>query len=215
MKKQNYFISLLMVGLLGMQISADGKESSSEDERIATECKELNIKYRETKEQRMQWWEDGRFGMFIHWGAYSQLAGSWKGEPVSGYAEHIKRKMEIPMDEYMAEAVEKFNPVQFDADEWVKICKSGGMKYLVITSKHHDGMAMWHSKNPYNVVDATPFKRDPLIELRDACKRHGIHFCVYYSHAQDWSHPGGQRNPTDFPWQPFDKTNKWWNESRV
>ena len=214
MKKYTIGLSLLAVSLLGLSVSAaEKKASSAEDERILKECKALYKSSKQTHEERMQWWEDGRFGMFIHWGAYSQLAGMWKGEPVVGYAEHIQRKMLISNEVYLKEAVQKFNPVKFDADQWVQLCKSAGMKYLVITSKHHDGFAMWHSKNPYNIVDATPFKRDPLAELRDACKRQGIKFCVYYSHAQEWNHPGGQRNLVDYPNNPRQK-GQWFKMPR-
>ena len=96
--------------------------------------------------EQMQNWRKAGFGMFIHWGAYSYLAGAWEGEPVDGYAEHILRKQEIPLAEYKEEVVAKFNPQDFDADEWVRIAKSAGMKYIVITAKHHDGFAMWDSQ---------------------------------------------------------------------
>jgi len=149
--------------------------------------------------EQMQNWRDATFGMFIHWGAYSYLAGAWQGEPVDGYAEHILRKEKIPLAQYKAEVVGKFNPQDFDADEWVRIAKSAGMKYIVITAKHHDGFAMWDSKiTDYDIIDATSFGRDPMRELRDASKRAGLLFGFYYSHAQDWSHPYGQRNSQDF-----------------
>ena len=97
----------------------------------------------------------------------------------------------IPVAEYAA-FTKQFNPVKFDADQWVRIAKDAGMKYIVITSKHHDGFAMFHSKtSPYNIYDATPFKRDPLAELAAACKKQGIRLGFYYSQAQDWHHPGG------------------------
>ncbi len=97
----------------------------------------------------------------------------------------------IPVAEYAA-LTAKFNPVKFNAEEWVKLAKEAGMKYIVITSKHHDGFAMFHSKaSPYNIYDATPFKRDPLMELAEACRKEGIKLGFYYSEAQDWHHPGG------------------------
>lgn len=147
----------------------------------------------------MQQWRAARFGMFIHWGAYSYLAGVWKGKPVNGYAEHIMRKEKIPLEQYKKEVVAKFNPQKFDADEWVRIAKSAGMKYIVITAKHHDGFAMWDSAlTDYDIMDGTSFGRDPMRELRDAARRAGLMFGFYYSHAQDWSHPYGQRNSRDF-----------------
>ena len=147
----------------------------------------------ETKEQRdarMKWWREAKFGMFIHWGIYSVPAGVYNGQPIGGLGEWIQNRARIPSAEYRKYA-EQFNPTRFDADEFVKIAKDAGMKYIIITSKHHDGFAMFKSADPFNIVDATPFKRDVIKELSDACKKQGIHFGVYYSQRQDWNHPGG------------------------
>ena len=153
-------------------------------------------------EQQMQDWRAATFGMFVHWGVYSDLAGAWKGERVYGYSEHIMRSMEIPLAEYREEVVKTFNPRDFDAEEWVQIAKAAGMKYIVITAKHHDGFAMWDSASTtYDIIDATAFGRDPMRELRDATKKAGLLFGFYYSHAQDWSHPYGQRNSRDFGYE--------------
>jgi alpha-L-fucosidase len=142
-------------------------------------------------EQRMDWWKEARFGLFIHWGLYAQPAGEWKGEEIPGISEWIMARAEIPVKEY-EQLASTFNPVQYDADQWVRLAKEAGMKYIVITSKHHDGFAMFHSKaSAYNIVDATPFGRDPLKELADACEKHGIRLGFYYSQAQDWHEPGG------------------------
>lgn len=150
------------------------------------------------EKQRIAWWRDAKFGMFMHWGLYSQMAGYWKGQKVAG-GEWAVKLNKLPIEEYRALAKE-FNPVKFNADEWVKLIKAAGMKYLVITSKHHDGFAMFKSKvSPYNIVDATPFKRDPMKELKEACDRHGIKFGVYYSHAQDWNEPDGYGNNWSWP----------------
>ncbi len=159
-----------------------------------------------TRDARLGWWRESRFGMFIHWGVYSQLAGLWNDEPVRGYAEHIQRIRKIPQAEYRAKAVEQFNPVRFNADEWIATAKRAGMGYMIITAKHHDGFAMYDSKSSdYNIVKATPFHRDPMRELRDAAKRQGVRFGFYYSHAFDWGdaeapgndweydNPGGDR----------------------
>jgi len=138
---------------------------------------------------RMQWWKDAKFGMFIHWGIYSVPSGKW-GETTT-YGEWIMHSAKIPRAEYGALA-QKFNPTKFNADEWVKLAKDAGQKYIVITSKHHDGFAMFGSKaDPYNIVDATPFKRDILKELAEACRKQDMKLGFYYSQAQDWYHPGG------------------------
>ena len=148
----------------------------------------------ETPEQhnaRMQWWREARFGLFIHWGIYSVPAGTWQGKPVAGIGEWIMNKGKIPVADY-AKFAPQFNPVNFDAEAWVRTARDAGMKYIIITSKHHDGFAMFHSAaSAYNVFDATPFKRDPLAELAVACHKYGIKLGFYYSQAQDWHHRGG------------------------
>jgi alpha-L-fucosidase len=156
-------------------------------------------------EERMGWFRHDKFGMFIHWGPYSLLAGEWKGQrvPVGTEAEWIMERFNIPVREYR-EMARQMNPVNFNADQWVSLAKAAGMKYLVITAKHHDGFAMYHSGvSEYNIVDWTPFKRDPLKELSEACRRAGIRFCVYYSHREDWDHPDGYGNTWD-----YDKSRK-------
>ena len=138
---------------------------------------------------KMQWWKEAKFGMFIHWGIYSVPSGKWGDK--TNYGEWIMHQAKIPRSDYAALA-KQFNPTQFNADEWVKLAKNAGQKYIVITSKHHDGFAMFGSKaDPYNIVDATPFKRDILKELADACRKEGMKLGFYYSQAQDWYHPGG------------------------
>ncbi len=137
------------------------------------------------EDQRME------FGLFIHWGLYAQPAGEWKGEEIPGISEWIMARAKIPVAEYEQLAA-TFNPVKYDAKAWVSLAKEAGMKYIVITSKHHDGFAMFHSKaSAYNIVDATPFNRDPLKELADECEEQGIRLGFYYSQAQDWHEPGG------------------------
>ena len=142
--------------------------------------------YAATHDQRTQWWREARFGMFIHWGVYSVPAGIWKGEQSKHIGEWLMLDYKIPVAEYAA-LTSKFNPVKFNAAEIVKTAKDAGMKYIVITAKHHDGFAMFHSKvSPYNIYDATPFKHDPLKELAEACKKQGLKFGVYYSLGRDW-----------------------------
>lgn len=137
----------------------------------------------------MGWWRDAKFGMFIHWGIYSVPAGRYGQQ--DNYGEWIMLQAKIPVAEY-GKYAEKFNPVKFNAEEWVALAKAAGQKYIIITSKHHDGFAMYHSAvSAYNIYDATPFKRDPLAELSEACRKEGIQLGFYYSQTQDWHHPGG------------------------
>jgi alpha-L-fucosidase len=153
-----------------------------------------------TPDERIAWFRQDKFGMFIHWGPYSALAGEWKGYriPVGTEAEWIMQRFNIPVAEYRERAHE-LNPVHFDAEAWVSLAKASGMKYLVITAKHHDGFAMYRSQvSRYNIVDWTPFKRDPLKELSEACHKAGIRFCVYYSHREDWDDPNGYGNNWDY-----------------
>jgi alpha-L-fucosidase len=139
----------------------------------------------------MKWWRDARFGMFIHWGLYAIPAGEWKGERIKSIGEWIMERADIPVEEY-EKLAKQFNPVKFDADQWVRIAKNAGMKYVVITSKHHDGFCLWDSKvTDYDIIDATPFDRDILGELSEACKKHGIRLCFYHS-IMDWHHPDAQ-----------------------
>lgn len=142
------------------------------------------------KPDKMAWWHEARFGMFIHWGIYSVPAGVYHGKDIPGIGEWIMNNAKIPVAEYKEYATE-FNPVDFDADKWVKMAKDAGMRYIVITSKHHDGFAMFKSSDPFNIVDATPYKKDIIKAIADACKKYDMHFGLYYSQAQDWTHPGG------------------------
>lgn len=158
-------------------------------------------------DQKLAWWRDGKLGLFLHWGAYSQEGGSYKGQG-RGYGEWLMFQARIPIKEFEAYAA-NLNPVKFDADAWVRYAKDAGMSYIVVTAKHHDGFAMYHSaSDKYNIYDLTSFKRDPLKELSDACARQGVKFCVYYSLGRDWHDPdvptmhpvkGGRSNTWDFP----------------
>ena len=120
-------------------------------------------------QDKMKWWKDAKFGMFIHWGLYSIPAGEWKGTKtkIGETTEWIQTYMKIPVADYKALAAQ-FNPTQFNADEFVRIAKDAGMKYMVLTSKHHEGFAMFKSSDPFNVVDATPYKRDIVKALSEA-----------------------------------------------
>ena len=154
-------------------------------------------------QQRLAWWSEARFGMFIHWGLYSQDGCFYKG--TNGGSEHMMQRLKIPLADY-ARIADDFNPVGFNADEWVRIAKDAGMKYMVLTSKHHDGFAMYASEtNDYNIVERTPWHRDPVQELAGACRKAGLKFGVYYSLGRDWADPdvptrdGYRSNTWDYP----------------
>jgi len=194
-----YFRSMIMrqlrsmgwwcaVGLTSFTVAISCKRSVAADTSV-TQAAPAETK--QQRDARMAWWCQAKFGMFIHWGVYSVPAGTWQGKQIPGIGEWIMNKGKIPVADY-AKFAEQFNPTQFNADEWVETAQNTGMKYMVITSKHHDGFAMFHTAvDGYNIYDATPFKRDPLAELADACKRHGMKLGFYYSQDQDWHHPGG------------------------
>ncbi len=171
MKKLTTFLFSILLSLSLLAQNGDGAAASKQND------------------PKMQWWKDAKFGMFIHWGIYSVPAGKWNDKTI--YGEWIMHQAKIPRTEYAALA-KQFNPTQFNAEEWVKLAKDAGQKYIVITSKHHDGFAMFKSAaDPYNIVDATPFKRDILKELAEACRKNNMKLGFYYSQAQDWYHPGG------------------------
>jgi alpha-L-fucosidase len=140
------------------------------------------------RDARLAWWRDARFGMFIHWGLYAVPAGEYNGKRSKEIGEWIMSWANIPRAEYEKFAP-TFDPVDFNAAEWVRVAKDAGMKYLVITSKHHDGFSMFDSAvTNYDIVDATPYKKDPMRALADECKRQGLEFAFYYS-IMDWHHP--------------------------
>lgn len=150
-------------------------------------------------EKHLEWFKEAKFGMFVHWGLYTLLEGSYGGRTMpdkslpqgnSWYAEWIQPRLNVPAEEYR-KLSGQFNPVGFDADKWIVEAKNAGMRYFVITSKHHDGFALWDSKVSDFTVMNTPFKRDILKELVAACKKHGLKYGFYYSHWQDWEHPNG------------------------
>ncbi|SDC37954.1 alpha-L-fucosidase [Niabella drilacis] len=162
----------------------------------------------EAREKRMQWWTDARFGIFLHWGLYSEAGGDWKGKPYRGN-EHFMLYEKIPWREYGSVLGSRFDPQKFDADAWVRMARDAGMKYVVITAKHHDGFAMYNSpSSDYNIVKQTPFARDPLKDIAAACRKYDLKFCVYYSLGRDWQDPdvptnwpvkGGRSNTWDYP----------------
>lgn len=161
------------------------------------------------RDARVAWHREARFGCFVHWGVYSGPAGGWKGRVGGTYSEHLMRTLEIPRTVYLNEIAKPFNPAGFDADAWVSLMRDAGMRYLVITAKHHDGFAMYPSKvSSYNLTEQTAFKRDPMAELSAACKKYGLKFGFYYSHAWDWEHPDAIGNAWDYG-KPGGES-EWW-----
>ncbi len=157
-----------------------------------------------------QWFQEAKFGMFIHWGLYSVLGGEYKGKRTNYTGEWIMSKFNIPIKEY-EKVAEAFNPIYFDAEEIVKLAVDAGMKYIVFTAKHHEGFAMYHSKvDSFNVIDATPFKRDIVREMGEACRKYNIKFGLYYSHELDWheEHGGGYSITSDV-WDHVSWSNNW------
>ncbi len=151
---------------------------------------------KETKEERdarMAWWRDARFGLFIHWGVYSVPAGTYQDKQIGGIGEWIMRSAEIPVVEYR-EYARQFNPVKYDPEAWAALAEQAGMKYIVITSKHHDGFALFPSDaSQWDIADASPYGKDLIGPLAEAARRHGLKFGLYYSQAQDWTNPGGAK----------------------
>jgi alpha-L-fucosidase len=154
------------------------------------------------RDKRLAWFREAKFGLFIHWGLYAIPAGHWKGVEYPFIGEWIMRWARIPKPEYEALAT-RFNPVKFDANAVAQLAKDAGMKYVVITSKHHDGFAMFDSKaSRFDIPDATPYKRDPLKALGKACAARGLKYGFYYSQAQDWHEANAAGNDWDFPTPP-------------
>lgn len=175
-------------------VSACEKEAGVNRQRFEQLCGELLQQQVNplSDEERLAWWHEARFGMFIHWGVYAQYAGIYNGhDQAKGGAEWIMNRCKIPVTEYKENAT-NFNPENYDPEAWVKMAKDAGMKYLIITAKHHDGFALFDSEaSDWNVVDATPYGKDLLKPLAEACKKHGIKLGFYYSQNQDWCNPGG------------------------
>lgn len=178
MKKITYFL-LLTVFFWNISCTQNPPKEAEEEVTLS-------------HDERMEWWRDSGFGMFIHWGAYAIPGGERNGEVCKGGAEWVMDKLDYTVEDYEKDVVANFNPVQFNADDWVAMAKDAGMKYIVLTSKHHDGFCLWDSEvTDYDIMDAAPFKRDIVKELAEACKKGGIKFCFYHS-IVDWHHPQAQ-----------------------
>lgn len=192
MKRIVLYLLVISVSVLQAQEKKNDNGEENTKRNVSFEYRFSNdLKQTPDSEARLdQWYRDAKFGAFIHFGVYSTLEGEYKGRG-SGfrYSEWIQISAKIPADEYHNVA-SQFNPSEFDAETWVKVFKDAGMRYVIITSKHHDGFALFNSEvSDYNIVDYTPFKRDIIKELSEACHRNGLKFGVYYSQAQDWDEP--------------------------
>ena len=176
------------VCVLGLALAAGGAAQSTQVPRPPDPA----------KEKRLEWFREAKYGMFIHWGLYAIPAGEWKGQRCLGLGEWLMNRCQVPVREYEQLATQ-FNPVKYNPDEWVQLAQDAGMKYIVITSKHHDGFALFKSAvSRYNVADATPYRKDILKQLADACAKRGMRLGFYYSQSQDWHEPGGAGNTWDF-----------------
>lgn len=177
MRKSKYYYIYIFLALgIASLLSLTSSKKTDKDilKETGNEQAELNTE--------KQWWHEARFGMFIHWGLYAVPAND---------SEWHMRTRKKSIAEY-SQYAKQFNPIKFNADEWAELAKEAGMKYVVITAKHHDGFALFKSEaSHYNMVDATPFKRDIIKELSEACPNHNVRFGVYYSLLSDWGHPGG------------------------
>jgi len=179
-------LALIGISLLFFTSPVSCKKASEESQESQIKHGPVGTETAQERDDRMAWWREARFGLFIHWGLYAIPAGEWKDR--TDHAEWILTTAQIPVDEYEKFAP-RFNPVKFNPEEWVKAAKDAGMKYIVITSKHHDGFCLFDSKmTDYDVMEATPFKQDILKELADECRRQGIKMCWYHS-IMDWHHP--------------------------
>jgi len=157
-----------------------------------------------TSNKDTEWYKYSKFGMFIHWGLYSDIAGQWNGKNYYGINEWIMKRAKINTADYKKLA-QKFNPTSFSADEITQLALDAGMKYIIITSKHHDGFALFKSNaSDFNIVDATPYKKDPLKELALACKKKGLKLGFYYSQTQDWTEKNGFGNTWEYTWEEAD-----------
>ncbi|MDF7806360.1 alpha-L-fucosidase [Pontiellaceae bacterium B12219] len=182
----------VLMGLVGLLL-AGRMQAEQMDEMWG----ETTVKLRAENAERGELFDEGNYAMFIHWGLYSQIANRVDGKTYYGIGEWIMdpKMAGIPVEEYK-QLAETFNPTEFDAEAIVQLAKDAGMKYIVITAKHHDGFAMYDSKAcDFNIVDSTPWKTDPVQELSAACREAGLGFGFYYSHSQDWTFPGGRKGP--------------------
>lgn len=184
-----------------------------QDKQAYLDARKWYAEHLKPKPDSIKWFKDAKFGCFVHWGVYATAAGEWNGIAHLGYAEHLMRSQKIPLKEYKEKVVATFNPTAFDAHQWIKNAKDAGMKYFIITAKHHDGFAMYPSVYPYD-IRLTKMKLDPMKQLADAAKKQGMKFGFYYSHAFDWENPNAPGNDWDYDNPGGDKLlhggRNWW-----
>ncbi|GAA5522144.1 alpha-L-fucosidase [Aliifodinibius salicampi] len=181
---------LCLIAVVAFGIMQCQPKESAEVQQTLTEEEILN-ESEQAFNERMEWWREAKFGLFIHWGPYAVPAGVHDGQEIEGIGEWIMDRAEIPVSEY-EEYARQFNPEQYDAEEWVKIAKDAGMKYIIITSKHHDGFGLWDSEvSDYDAVDFAAIEQDLLADLKKAADKHDIKLGFYYS-IMDWHHPNAQ-----------------------
>jgi alpha-L-fucosidase len=188
------YVWILLLGTVAACPSMAEEQAKPEPPQPASPAKELASRETDSKtasERRLRWFREAKYGLFVHWGLWAIPAGEWKGRKTLTDPCFVSMEAGIPLQEYHALA-RQFNPTKFDAETWARLAVDAGMKYIIFVAKHSDGFAMYRSKvSRFNIYDATPWKRDPLAELRGACNRHGIKLCVYYSQAIDADDPGG------------------------
>jgi alpha-L-fucosidase len=166
--------------------------------QLLAQAPSSGIQSPDARAARLAWFKQAKYGLFIHWGLYAIPAGEWNGKRIPGLGEWIMNRGKIPVADY-EKLMKQWNPTQFNAEQWVQVAQDAGVKYIVITSKHHDGFALFDSKvSNHNVVAATPFKRDILKELAAACQKRNMPLGFYYSQSQDWHEPNGAGNNWDF-----------------
>jgi len=204
--KGGLIISLLTACLVSVFTSCDTR---ARQEKLATTISSTNDKemdelwgegasHTEMITKDVSWYKYAKFGMFIHWGLYSDVAGEWNGEHYYGINEWIMKRAKVKTADYKKLA-KTFNPVNFDADAITQLAVDAGMKYIIITTKHHDGFALFKSEvSDFNIVDATPYKKDPLKDLARACKEKGLKLGFYYSQTQDWTEKDAFGNTWEF-----------------
>lgn len=194
MSMKSSMIAIAVAGFLLAGGNVRAAEATSAPPPKAPVTTTLPTETREARDARMQWFREARFGMFIHWGLYSQLAGEWQNQATTGSAEWIQKNLAIPSSQYSPLA-KTWNPVNYNAREWVKLMKAAGVRYICITTKHHDGFCLWPTKmnSDWNIT-VTPRGKDLLKPLAEACRKEGVRFCVYHS-VLDWHHPDWPDRP--------------------
>lgn len=201
------FRSLVLLPLLAGNLCSAQTATKDNADDVAAEAEAWAAAQGGKLHERMEWWKDAKFGMFIHWGVYSKAGGEWKGS--TNHHEWLQFTAKIPLKEYTAFA-KTFDPKNFDPDQWVTVAKNAGMKYMIITTKHHDGIAMFDSKvSDHNIMKLAGLEKDPIRQLNEACRKQGLRFGVYYSLGRDWEDPdvptgkhqpaGWRSNLIDFP----------------